>query len=251
MSEKAEKNVSEGELVCETGRGIALWKKKKRSKGLLAFEIIICLVISSPFLLILFAILSVVIGDPIVFHAADRRKLADWESGEYLMTESVYLGKCASYIIPSFSECSGYSSASFYWNDNEYGFDWSDYCMYAVCLDLSFEEESYAAAKEQALASHHFLEAPVETSYSDYYMPVAQTMIGGYDVRIVDENPHEWGVNEDEYLTWFPISFGFVAFQDENMTIRYCYIYNSYFSSFSGAEGFSNYIKLNFPVDWE
>ena len=234
-------------------------KKKNKKKRRIIFIILVILVL-------LFFIPRISV--PLFYRAHNHHSLNHWMDGRY--TEVEYRGERASYMIPSPDECDGYESASFYWNDNLASNLWmltplwlgTTFCQYAVCLELTYNEETYLSAKENALTSYQFLEAPViyhspDTDEDYYEMPITETEIGEYTIKIVDDRKYTDNNSpiirdeENGKFTWFPKRYGFLAFNDEKMKIRYCYIEEISRDFMKSEDWFIRYIKNNFAISWK
>ena len=144
-------------------------------------------------------------------------------------------------------EAGNYIQASFYIAEGKSFFEYADY---SYCLQLEYEEKEYLREKEETFTENRFLETVLSSQKGVYEMPITECDLGSYQVKILDLKKIPV---EEEYCYLAenrPRFFGFVAFNDKECVIRYCYIVSMSLDYFTSAEHCIDYIENSVGLQW-
>ena len=153
-------------------------------------------------------------------------------------------------VIPMVDEIGEYSKVTFYVNEyvNIFVESRAEKAFYLV---VEYDKENYLLEKQKALQNYDFqqdilqddLEAP------NYELPFTERDIGSYTVKVVKDFSSLFAPT-GSIITYFPERIGLVAYSDEDMQIRYCYLNDGSKNYFFDAEDMENYIRNSITLGW-
>ena len=144
------------------------------------------------------------------------------------------------YSIPVVEQLGEYKDAIFYEFETIILGDMADITF---CLVVEYDKENYFLEKQKALQNYEFQSEIIEDGDGYFLLPFVEREIGTYTVKVMKDFT-------DMVWSKFPKKMGLVAYSDENMQIRYCYLYSESIDFLYNAEYMENYIRNSITLGW-
>lgn len=170
--------------------------------------------------------------------------ISAWETGEY---KGLYAAQRLELFAVRQEDVGRYEKVNFYISEGKSFFEYADY---SYCLQLEYEEKEYLREKEETFTENRFLETVLSSQKGVYEMPITECGLGSYQLKILDLKKI---LVEEEYCYLAenrPRFFGFVAFNDKECMIRYCYLVSMSLDYFTSAEHCIDYIENSVGLQW-
>lgn len=159
-----------------------------------------------------------------------KNNIKYWETGDY---SKLPYGESLSSLLPSFEKDNLYVDANFYYHTGCVSFD---YAEAAYCLQLDLCESEYNYSKKNLSNDYNFLEDIV---LKNEIIMLTDYKIGDFEIRVIDNGNSN-----------FPHEIEFIALNDFNNRIRYCYIVSMSLDYIANEGDFINWVTSNLNIDW-
>ena len=192
--------------------------------------------------LIICAVLLIAITCFFIYSCSLRVKddLSLWQDGNYSQFERA---EFYDQFLPEYSEYEeATTQAHFYYHDGSINLGLSNEM---VCLELSFDDNTYSAQKEKVYSEYPFVSEDVWDN--NELLTAANTDIGNYHLYVYDLCISGF---ETDYIWAYPSTVPFVAFNDNQKVIRWGVIFYGSLDYFENEQNFIEYIKTNVPIEW-
>jgi hypothetical protein len=123
----------------------------------------------------------------------------------------------AANFMPDLDSLSGYTEIEYTYKVKCYS-TFVGFCSDGFALFVTYDDDQYETAKQEALSTYTFLEEPVLRSQDTYELPITEFSYRGYTMKVVPD---------EDYIDFCACkSFMLLGFNDEEHKIAYLYFYD-------------------------
>ena len=169
-----------------------------------------------------------------------KQDLSLWQNRDYSQFD---MDELYSEFLPEYSEYKkSTNQAHFYYHDGSMNLGLSNEM---VCLELSFDDNTYSVQKEKVYREYPFVSEDIWDN--NELLTVASADVGNYYLYVYDLCVSGFAT---DYIWAYPSIVPFVAFNDNQKVIRWGVIFYGSLDYFENKQNFIEYIKTNEPIGW-